>query len=82
MKTNPSYQFKFNLRKWVNDPNETPLSNFKLSLPSKLEFRITEEQFKVVEDKIDIFGNSTIGMAQVIKRIPRKMLWRNPVELR
>tara|TARA_B110001454_G_scaffold55789_1_gene54531 strand:- start:477 stop:635 length:159 start_codon:yes stop_codon:yes gene_type:complete len=44
----------------------------------KIRFNITQEQFDIVENKLEIFGNSDVGMGQVIKRIPRQMLWRKP----
>ena len=81
MYTNPTYQFNYDIQKWLKDSKESFLVKFRLPTIT-VEFRITDEQFKVVEDKIRIFGNSPIGMAQIIKRIPRKMLCRNPIELR
>ena len=79
--TNPTYQFSHDITSWLKDNNDLGLSTFYLITSSKIEFKISEEQFKVVEDKIKIFGSSSIGMAQVIKRIPRKMLCRIPIEL-
>jgi radical SAM superfamily enzyme YgiQ (UPF0313 family) len=79
--TNPTYQFSHDITSWLKNNNDLKLEKFYHAFYSKIEFKISEEQFKVVEDKIEIFGSSSIGMAQVIKRIPRKMLCRIPVEL-
>lgn len=79
--TNPTYHFSYNIFEWLKNTDNSNLSTFKISTPCKIEFKISEEQFKVVEDKIQIFGDSTTGMAQVIKRIPRKMLCRVATEI-
>lgn len=81
LNTNPAYHFSYNISEWLKNTDNTNLSKFKIPTPYKIEFKISEEQFKVVEDKIKIFGDSTTGMAQVIKRIPRKMLCRVPTEI-
>jgi hypothetical protein len=36
----------------------------------------------MIEDKLEIFGNTTAGRSQVIKRMPITMLWRKPVILK
>lgn len=79
MTTNPVYTFDYNVIRWLTDKDELPLIKFKLDSKITLSFRLTEEQYKIVQDKLEIFGNTFVGMGQVIKRIPRKMLWRNPV---
>ncbi len=79
MTTNPEYTFDYNIIKWLTDKDESSLIKFKLDSKITLSFKLTEEQYKIVQDKLEIFGNTFVGMGQVIKRIPRKMLWRNPV---
>ena len=44
METNPSYKFKFDLQRWLNDKEGSSLSNFRLVEPARMEFRISEEQ--------------------------------------
>jgi hypothetical protein len=53
--------------------------NFKIRSPTKIQFLFTDEQYQITEEKKKIFGNLPVGLAQVIKRIPAKMHWRNPV---
>ena len=39
----------------------------------------TDEQYQITEEKKVIFGNSPAGLAQVIKRMPARKHWRNPI---
>ena len=78
METNPEFVFDYNIISWLSSDNDSFLDDFKLDTPMKIRFNITQEQFDIVENKLEIFGNSDVGMGQVIKRIPRQMLWRKP----
>lgn len=78
MSTNPEFVFDYDIIRWL-DSEETPLVQFKLDMKIKLAFRLTKDQYKIVQDKLEIFGDTPVGMGQVIKRIPRKMIWRNPI---
>jgi len=78
MNTNPEFEFDYNITKWLKDTNKNSLEEFKLTKPNKLIFKLTKEQNDVIKHKLEIFGNTPIGKGQVIKRIPRKMLWRYP----
>lgn len=78
MSTNPEFVFDYDIIRWL-DSEEIPLVQFKLDMKIKLAFRLTKDQYKIVQDKLEIFGDTPVGMGQVIKRIPRKMIWRNPI---
>jgi radical SAM superfamily enzyme YgiQ (UPF0313 family) len=78
MTKNPEFIFSYDIQKWLNNLDELPLSNFKFNSPQKIRFVFTDEQYQVSEEKKSIFGNSPAGLAQVIKRMPARMHWRNP----
>jgi len=78
METNPEFIFNYDIISWLSSDDNSSLDNFKLDQPMKIRFNISQEQFDIVENKLEIFGDSDIGMGQVIKRIPRQMLWRKP----
>jgi len=82
MLTNPEPSFNFDVLSWLVDLKNSPLINFKLNVPTVVSFQFTEEQSKMIEDKLEIFGNTTAGRSQVIKRMPITMLWRKPVILK
>ena len=64
--------------KWLQDSSSLHLEHFKFSKKSNIEFILTDEQFRIVQDNIDMYGDTPAGKSQVIKRLPRKFLWRKP----
>ncbi len=81
LKTIPEYDFKFDIPKWLNDKNQTTLDNFKLSTITKTSFILSDDQYKVVQDNLELYGDNPTGRSQAIKRIPKTMLWRKPIRL-
>jgi len=81
MLKNPKFVFHYDVMKWLHDSNNLPLENFKFSSPSEIEFCLTDDQFKLVKDALDIYGHSTVGKAQILKIIPTKKRFRNPVSV-
>ncbi len=79
MFVNPEFEFDYDVQSWLNDPQEIPIEHFKLSTPTKVAFKLTEKQFKLVEDELDVHGDNSTGRGQVIKRVPINMLLRTPV---
>ena len=81
MTTNPEFLFKYDVVSWINSPDEKPLENFKYDFSKKFVFKLTDEQFKFIEDKLEIFGDTIEGKSQVIKRSSVDILWRKPILL-
>ena len=80
METNPEFVFNYDILSWLSSNNaDTSLESFKLKNSMKIKFSITQEQYDIVENKKEIFGDTDVGRGQVIKRIPRQMLWRKPI---
>ena len=79
MMTNPEYEFDYDVHKWIIDKSESDIEKFKIE-PIKLSFVISEEQFKVVQNNIDIYGYSQIGKSKALKMIPIQKLWRTPIQ--
>jgi len=79
MNDNPNYSFQYDILSWLNDSTDLLLSNFKLDTKLNISFKFTEEQFRTVEDALDIYGHSKVGKAQVLKTVSRHLLFRNPV---
>jgi radical SAM superfamily enzyme YgiQ (UPF0313 family) len=75
--TNPKFNFNYDIQKWINENSDKNLKEFKFS-KIQMEFVLSNEQIKLVEDKLTIFGNTPSGRSQAIKRIPIQMLWRIP----
>jgi radical SAM superfamily enzyme YgiQ (UPF0313 family) len=78
MNDNPEFIFNYDVKRW-GDSSEGILTNYQNLSPVKLRFILTEKQNKMIQDKLEIYGNSPAGLLQTIKRIPRQNLWRVPI---
>ena len=78
LNTNPEYELNYDITHWLDNPEELSLENFVFSTPQKIIFTLTDEQFTIVDDELNIYGNSPVGRGQALKRIPIGKLWRKP----
>ena len=78
MNTIPKYQLNYDIKNWVEDKNDKKINEFKIP-PRIFSFILSEEQFKIVQDNIDVYGKSQIGKSKALKMIPIQKLWRIPV---
>ena len=77
LETNPKFIFDYGIDEWLDDKLGTlPLSEFKLSKPSKFIFTLNPEQFKIIQDNVDLFGHSTVGYTRALKHVQERMFWR------
>lgn len=81
MESNPKFKFYFDIPAWLSDLNNSSLNEFVFQKPEIFNFVLTYEQFCLVEDELNIYGNTPVGKAQSLKRIPIHKLWRSPQKL-
>ena len=79
METNPEFDYDYDILAWMNSKEVSFLNSFELDKKLKIIFELTEDQYKTVEDSLDIFGHNKIGRSQVIKVVGQNKLWRKPV---
>jgi len=79
MQTKLKFFYDYDIMVWINTGISSSLSNFKNKKRKQITFQLTDEQFNLVEDNLDVFGNTPTGRSQVIKVIPESKLWRRPV---
>ena len=77
--TNPEYEFEYNIPSWLSPKTNLKLDNFKLAAKLKISFQLDDEQFKMVQDNIDVYGHSRIGKSKTLKMLPNQKLWRHPL---
>ena len=82
METNPEFDYDYDILAWMNSQVVSFLSSFELDKKLKIIFELTEEQYKTVEDSLDIFGHNKIGRSQVIKVVGQNKLWRKPIVIK
>jgi len=77
--TNPQFEFGFDIPSWLSPKNNLKLENFRLEKNLKISFQLDDEQFKMVQDNIDVYGHSRIGKSKTLKMLPNQKLWRRPL---
>jgi radical SAM superfamily enzyme YgiQ (UPF0313 family) len=80
--TNPEYEFGYDIPSWLSPKNDLKLNNFKLATKLKISFQLDNEQYKVVQDSIDIYGHSRVGKSKTLKMLfsdGGQKLWRRPL---
>ena len=77
--TNPEYEFEYDIPSWLSPKTNLKLDNFKLAAKLKISFQLDDEQFKMVQDNIDVYGHSRIGKSKTLKMLPNQKLWRHPL---
>jgi hypothetical protein len=80
LNTNPKFLFKHDIIKWLADKsNVLKISECKLKTPIEMSFNLTKEQFKIVQDTSNMYGDSLIGRTKTLKMVSQQSLWRNPL---
>ena len=78
MSTNPKFEFSYDIIKWLD--GSMPLSEFKLEKPLEISFNLTDEQYKSVQDTVDMFGDTKVGRSKAMRMIAVESLWRRPIK--
>ena len=79
MQTNPSFEFKYDVMKWLEETHDVNLDNFRLKYPYKISFELTEKQFKSVQDTLNVYGDTMVGKSKALRMISSTNLWRHPI---
>jgi len=75
MSNNPEFIFDYDVLKWIDSEN-LPLNAFRFNHKSKIIFKYSPEQYKIIQDNLEIFGNNKIGRSQVVKVTKDEFLYR------
>ena len=81
MQTEPKFFLDYNVMAWMNAKTSSSLNNFKNKNGKEVIFKLTKEQFDLVQDNLEIFGDTPTGRSQVIKVVPESKWWRYPVTI-
>jgi len=74
----PIAKLNFDFKKWVSDPDEKELMNYSFKAASEVTFSLSQEQYKLVEDSLDRFGRTSLGIGKALLRLNYNVLWRSP----
>ena len=76
--TNPNFDFLHDVQNWVDDENEKPISEFRFSTKTNVVFKLKTEQYKTIQNALETYPDSIVGLSQAFKTFPIHMLWRTP----
>jgi radical SAM superfamily enzyme YgiQ (UPF0313 family) len=79
METNPEYLFNYDVSKWLSDKNDNLfLEDCKFPSSCKMTFTLTNEQFEIMKDTLERYGDTIIGKSKVLDMVSQQTLWRIP----
>tara|TARA_B110000438_G_scaffold273678_1_gene293257 strand:+ start:1928 stop:3964 length:2037 start_codon:yes stop_codon:yes gene_type:complete len=75
----PEFRFKYDISTWSADPDigSKILEEFQFDKLTTMKFIYTKEEIELFNNNMNIYGTSTNGIAQLLKRLPRYTLWRH-----
>ena len=79
MKTNPEFEFKFDIIEWLKNTTETSLEKYRIPVPQIISFQLTQKQFQSVQDTLNTFGDTMVGKSKALRMISTINLWRRPI---
>lgn len=73
---NPEFSFNYNITEWLKSKEN--LEKFKDS-PQKVKFSFSEKQFKLVDDALNLCGDTMVGKSRIFRWIQPDNIWRIPM---
>jgi radical SAM superfamily enzyme YgiQ (UPF0313 family) len=71
-----SAKLHHDVAKFLDSPDDIPLSEFIFTEPQRYQFLLDEEQINIIERSLNTYGLSTVGMARILSRVHIKTLLR------
>lgn len=79
MFTNPEFFFNYNIKDWVGDNSGLKLKDFRFQVNTKILFKLTDEQIKLVDDMFKAYGESGHVRSQILKHLGIVLISRKPL---
>jgi uncharacterized radical SAM superfamily protein len=74
----PEVTVDYDISSWVADKKQRPIDAFAFAAPRTARFKLTSEQYSLVEDGLNRYGHSDIGRGKLLTRLNPDALWREP----
>jgi tRNA A37 methylthiotransferase MiaB len=71
------YEFGYNISKWLKN-SKLELNDVKFQHPTKIKFEISDEQYKIVQNEIDRYGESFTGISKATRHLQFQFFLRKP----
>jgi len=73
------YSFQLDVKRWYEDDEGVFIDKFRFENREEMMFCYSKEEEELFENFMNVYGTTPNGMSQVLKRIPKKNLWRHAV---
>jgi radical SAM superfamily enzyme YgiQ (UPF0313 family) len=69
IQNNKIYDFDYDIIKWIDDSEDSPLSNWRLDYPVKYTFGFSDTQIDVRRDQLSRYGSGINELSKLVTRI-------------
>jgi len=77
-KTINTATFSFDVDRFSNDVTPDSVSSYKLDKPVSYVFKLSTNQRETIQNFIDIYGNSAVGIGRILTKVYVRKLYRIP----
>ena len=75
----PAISLEYDVVAWVLDEDSKPLDEFQFQKSRRVRFLFTREQYALMEDYIQRFGNTHQGIGKILTKMNINSVWRKCV---
>ena len=75
----PEDLLEYDVEAWVLDEKDKSLSEFRFEKPERVRFLFTQDQYRLLEDYIERFGNDHQGIGKILTKMNINSVWRKSV---
>ena len=75
----PTISLEYDVEAWVLDENSKPLDEFQFQKSRRVKFLFTREQYALMEDYFQRFGNTHQGIGKILTKMNINSVWRKCV---
>lgn len=73
------FSFEYDVKKWYENDQGASIDKFGFENKEEIIFCYSKEELELFENFMNVYGTTPNGMSQVLKRIPKRNLWRHPI---
>ncbi|MEC9293900.1 MAG: radical SAM protein [Chloroflexota bacterium] len=75
----PTISLEYDVEAWIMDENSKLIDEFQYQEPQIVRFLFTREQYSIMEDYIQRFGNTHQGIGKILTKMNINSVWRKCV---
>ena len=75
----PVISLEYDVQAWIADENSRTIDEFRFQEPQTVRFLFTRDQYSLMEDYIQRFGNTHQGIGKILTKMNINSVWRKCV---